>query len=1752
MKKSLSGLLSLLLIAVMLTGAFAACGKKATTPQGTTPQGTTSPIGGTEESTNNSQETSSGGNETQVGGETDTKESESATEIDPPSVDEIKNGLLIENANALKNGVNAYFTDGKRTDFVLENQNMTLEYALAAFNDQQITTLKSKEGKTYIENTCDVFVKMANGNVFYSSSSSKPATANLYRLGYYMYESRFEEQNFMPFPSAEGAMSLSLDSVGKNHVKIASNDDGSINVTVTNTTDPYISLKNIDYTAEEYPYLQITLKANTKSTRGLTVYAGTEDKSLSYVNSALVSPSDEYVTYTVPLFRTSWYKGKVNNLRLDFATEAGSKGESYDIKEVKLAKGNVEGTPENLGLNRSFFIYSDKLHHVLQIATDRVATSDIALIGLETKIAANTVDKLIVKDKNGLHDKLEGVDWSSAEYVGFDIKEAGVFGYIVPADGKGDKLEVTLTDGNYVIIQSRAPENGTINPSAYYDEEKKQYIAVEGCEDTNSNANDFFMGQRLYTDESHSFDEFIHEAENERNPLAPENFVISVNESSYSATYTCPECGFKSDENMLVCDQCKKNVIFIANENMYYIGYEPHRGIYQFYVPEEGFNAPYFSYPNKHVNLTFRITGDDVDRNIYVMSLGTKSGCLECAALLDENKMMLPVPIEVGKNFSEGGGERNLWNVEDHLYSEAIFPMVIKAGSKDKYTLLNLYQNWGQYPLKQVSWIQFYAPYYHLSTGVTETNCIVPYYSCKNARGLGTLPDHRAMSAPLWAGQPQHTSGGSHTWLVYTDANGVYSASENTLDYIDSYGPIYADVYMDFLSDDGNIKVSYVHTEFPQTDENRAYYEMSYEVLGDVSFNDFSRDFRFYSASDNDSKGDYINVGYLDANNNGAVVDAAKGDESNKYVLGDKCPYFSFFNMPDWNKESTSAEGYTNLSFLIYNSEIIINGQKSDARFAIVNENNHVSLSLDLGEVTLKKGDKFTINCIVMPWGSQESVYDGSNGLAPDQNVRDVRENTLLNPLTPTAVENCEVMESVFVPKVRSTNGKDATFTLTGGQNNVAVRVYGFNKLTAPKIQELVNGEWVDYQISSAYTPDRHGNGFYYDGYSVHYDEDGTFSYAFIVTMDYTDKDGRTFRVKADEDFKDWPRELPKIEGDEIELPLNLYADANELYNSMKNSIGKNAEKILLSSDSSYTSIFANGSVEAYFDVFTGDGGKTTSGQYFIVKYRIPTTNTTPYTYIEIFTSTKNMNKEGCSYYISKGFINDGEWHVLAVDLSAWGKDTFQPDEQGNYKAQYLRMDVFNGNYPTGNSIDLAYVGMHHDLNEVFELNQDLNEILVLSEKDKLAAYDSNGNAIDTPNGEKPQNPAEGFDLYFTSADIATKAINSAGGHSGKTVTSADGKYVTIYHDTDTTRQRTESYFNLFKDNTAVTGQYLVIRYRANKPCGYIEFYCSTEASGAGSGQNFRLDTSNHMLLTDGEWHNAAIDLSKVLPNTFKPDSSGKFIAKYLRVDLFNFDKFTADEHYVDIAYIGFCDNYEEAIGHAENSFFYDKDKAINATTGKPLDGSEGSTPSTPSTTTDYVNYYNATSLIKAANSPESGHLGNKELLDGGNVARFHLCTDQSKSEAVRRESYFFLLRENTSLTGQYLVIKYRAPQQIGSMQVYASTENAGASDNGGSMSITKDKALFIGDNEWHVIVIDLSKCIRTYTPNGGAYNAKHLRIDLFNLDKVPTAGTETYVDLAYIGTTDDYTKIIGKDTSISSLIVYDGTTANTVSNTKE
>lgn len=1336
MKRSVITFLSTLLACAMLMGVLASCNPN---PSGNTEKSTSASSNATEapsqneteepsqketesDSVVNSETENTSDSEGDSAGESDTVPEDSSnnkgdTESESQGNNETDNDKeidvtspalsgehaeLIENADFLKNKVTAYYTDGAREQVVFENMNMLLDYNLSKDNSQLVGTLNNKNGNAYISNSMDVFVRMTDGSTYLASGSSANAVLNIHRFGYYFYQMRVEGQDFVGALESKSSVDVDLSKPSaKGDLKTCKYKGDCLElVNMTGAADPRVTFDSFSVSADQYTVLEITMKADANASSNADVFfvagSATNINSNQRLRFNLITDG-EWHTYRIPMYTGNDYTGTVSMLRLDIS---GSDAK-YSIKEMKFLEIDITNVPSELSLCRTFNVYSDKMYHVVQIAATSEARN-IMEIGMVTEIDKNKVAKLIVKDANGLHDAIGDVDWSSAEYVGFDIIDAGIFGYILPFDGKGGSIKVELRDDKYVIEQTMAPDNGIIIPSRTdYNTEKNYYNWVAG-----GNSNDLFMGQRVYTDDSHDFEAFLEEAYCERNPL-PEAFFKITASSSTSASYG---------------------------------GYDSLRGIYRINIGgANGFSGPYYLTPNHHYRANFIVRGDDHNRKIYAMTYYT-SGQLECAALLDGNDVLLPVPMEVGKNFSETGGERNLYNLADATYSETIFPLVVNAKQKYEYTVLNLYQNWGNYPLKQISWIQFFSPYYHLSTGVTETNCILPW-TFTNQIWYNTLPDFRGMSAPLWSDQPQHTSAGDHDWLKYTDSEGNVVRAENVLNVIDSYGPTYADVRMDYVTYDGKIKISYTHTEMPQTDENRTYYEIKYEILEDVTIEDVVNNLQLYKVEPNDSVGTYKKVGYLDSSDACVVVDANETEVSVKYTLGKNCPYFSFFDM-DNHKNST---GYGNLAFLIYNSEFIIGGEKADPSFAIVNHTDTVYVTLDLDTLSLKAGDSITINSILLPWGSQlldDGIIDAENGnfeydmtlddgtLYMDKNVRDVRANTLLNPIVAIAGENCEAVESVFVPKVKTTNGESAEFTLKGGYNNVAVRVYGFEKMTVPVIYEKVNGDWVIYDVSSSKSEKEPHK---YDGYVIHYDGDGTYSYSFVTDMDGESE--RTFKIVADGNYEPWKKESFDVV-DEREDLLNIYTD----YVELNGKIGQTQiSKSELFDTEGFVRFFGAGPDakygEAYLTAYKDANPTKIGGKYIAIKYRFSAENAEQVNRFDIFLSTSAAGASNDNAVYVNGINNDGEWHTLIVDLelvtSEAFKSHFVPNSSGNYIPYFIRFDFFDKRMSTESYIDLAFVGMDDSLAEIAALGKDCKKITLIEGEKTFEVDPLTGEKID-------------------------------------------------------------------------------------------------------------------------------------------------------------------------------------------------------------------------------------------------------------------------------------------------------------------------------------------------------------------------------------------------------------------------------------
>ena len=706
-------------------------------------------------------------------------------------------------------------------------------------------------------------------------------------------------------------------------------------------------------------------------------------------------------------FETSTDPARVNTIRLGLYY--------YDCHVRDLARGDFK-------VDKNFHLYGDRLYAQYSLRS-AVPTADVASFGSEIRIPAANVASLQICDDRGVHTGTD-VTRNAVSYAAFDIKGAGVLGFIVPNDGSSGAFTVEKSGTDYVVTQLAADSPGTgIN-----DNTGAGGYALDGIT----------FGFRIYTDRTHSFAGIAKAAYEEHNPLS-----VSVAANDAGA---------------------------------YYAGYEALRGTYLIKMDGTGFNEAYYQAPDRHFAAPVTVENGGDGRNLYFRANGA-SGCLEAAALLDDTGTLAPMDVEVCKNFQGDGGEP-FYSPNDYQYGDSFFPLSVPAHTDLSFTLLNLYQNWGKAPLKQLSSIEFHVSYYHLSTGVTESNCIAPYFVYQ--RDGWTLPDFRGRSGVMWGGQPQFNSVGVLKFMVHRDLLGRTQLSEFSGSVIASAGLAYADVTDHYTDDAGKYTYSLRHTEMPQTDENRTYYTLKVDFTDDVTYRNFRRDFDLFYFD-----GRFVGfdcAGWLNEANEPASAPAS--GKTAYHRLGTDCPYFGFYGVNAETAHYIDECFGSNFALIIKNSKIVCGGKPLDVPFAFREngdaETTSGSLTLDAQKLSFKKGDSIEIDLVLLPWGTGRETDDA--------NVRAVRQDSALDPVRVTAVTG-EVLPDACLPIVRCENGT-AAFTLSGGANNIAVTAAGFASVKPPRIELWQNGAWTAYEVASL-------NG--YDGYSVKPEADGTYAFSFIV-----------------------------------------------------------------------------------------------------------------------------------------------------------------------------------------------------------------------------------------------------------------------------------------------------------------------------------------------------------------------------------------------------------------------------------------------------------------------------------------------------------------------------------------------------------------------------------------------------------------------------------------------------------------------------
>ena len=320
--------------------------------------------------------------------------------------------------------------------------------------------------------------------------------------------------------------------------------------------------------------------------------------------------------------------------------------------------------------------------------------------------------------------------------------------------------------------------------------------------------------------------------------------------------------------------------------------------------------------------------------------------------------------------------------------------------------------------------------------------------------------------------------------------------------------------------------------------------------------------------------------------------------------------------------------------------------------------------------------------------------------------------------------------------------------------------------------------------------------------------------------------------------------------------------------------------------------------------------GSVATGRYAVMKYRIlqPAGDALALTSMELFASTENETPTaGDNVELIGCLKNDGDWHLLIIDLSALGIPTFN-ETDGEYFAKYLRLDIINGTVSADTCFDIAFIGISDDLPAVFE---DVKEEFELVDY----CYGKQFNKqINTETGEEYDPSKENIPEYYQNYISPETLILGGYDKFDSAVLSDDKSYVS--YKTTKLDARVTSYF------TNETGRYVVLKYRIVKAptetfdFSYVEIFSSTQNDAPTAGDNMRLDGC---IVSDGTWQLLIIDVASLGINSVS-ESDGNYSLKYFRFDVVNMDYIAPDTSF-DLAFIATGDDLDAILKGSGDEF---------------------------------------------------------------------------------------------------------------------------------------------------------------------------------------------------------------------------------------
>ena len=183
-----------------------------------------------------------------------------------------------------------------------------------------------------------------------------------------------------------------------------------------------------------------------------------------------------------------------------------------------------------------------------------------------------------------------------------------------------------------------------------------------------------------------------------------------------------------------------------------------------------------------------------------------------------------------------------------------------------------------------------------------------------------------------------------------------------------------------------------------------------------------------------------------------------------------------------------------------------------------------------------------------------------------------------------------------------------------------------------------------------------------------------------------------------------------------IKENANLFFDPDTLANKH---YGSNAATFTLSENGDYMIVET---LPDKFDVYAGiyrDGGEYVSGQYIVVKYRMAASERNDT--MQFFTATAPSGSFGPNGHDSvyASLVASGDWCTMVIDASTY-HDSFIPDDDGQYRISYLRVDY----YASSQSMDVAFIAVCDDFNKAVTLDPDTDVVRFYSKGHNVEMYD--------------------------------------------------------------------------------------------------------------------------------------------------------------------------------------------------------------------------------------------------------------------------------------------------------------------------------------------------------------------------------------------------------------------------------------------